>query len=186
MYKRGSKKNKVRVDAMSPQGVDVKLYSRFKEYLSHNPDADKVQIVKDVGISGTTIDKYIKVMEQEGYYMKILRDHTEIEIEIKDDGTVYGIDTDGSRIIYDKFGLQDIYTKATGKCYMVFAGVYPEVRFTSLYDSSKPKRKCYATFFLSREQVIELLNHGVKIAGLMLQDEKLVAPMCYNHVFVEV
>lgn len=186
MGKRGNREDKARAGAMSKRGIDMDLYSRFKEYMSLNPDAKKIQISRDLGISRPTVDKYLKILNLEGYYMKVLRDRKEIEIEIKDDGTVYGIDTDGSRITYDKFNFQDLYTEGSVKYYLTYAGVYPEVRVPSLYDSPKPKRKCYATFFLSREQAIELLSRGIKIDGLMLRDEKLVTSVCYNHVYIEV
>ena len=65
MGKRGSREDKARAGAMSKRGIDMDLYNRFKEYISLNPDAKKVQISRDLGISRPTVDKYKKLADAE-------------------------------------------------------------------------------------------------------------------------
>ena len=64
--KRGNREDKARAGAMSKRGIDMELYNRFKEYISLNPDAKKIQISRDLGISRPTVDKYKNIMNLEG------------------------------------------------------------------------------------------------------------------------
>lgn len=65
MGRRGNREDKARAGAMSKRGIDMDLYNRFKEYISLNPDAKKIQISRDLGISRPTVDKYKKLADAE-------------------------------------------------------------------------------------------------------------------------
>ena len=117
--------------------------------------------------------------------MKILRGDKEVEIEVTATG-VCGTDETGGCISYD-FRFGHVYTsESSEKYYILYADIYPELTVQNP-GANFPKPKCTVSCRLSKEQIIEILScNNLLIDGLELRDGKLVTPVCYNHVYVEV